>query len=720
MTRRKRKKKGDLTSNELQERISKLYLKNPKKRYSAKQIIKKLRLNNSYDSVNSAMEKLVEKNFLFPISSGRYKLDKHMRVSQAVSNFPTPVYIGRVDLTRSGAAYIVSEESEVDIYVAARNTSGAFDGDIVKVEVPQIPGKRKPEGRIIEILERKTTHALGILKKYKRFAVVTHMGIENIPEVHLKLDQVEDIEENTPVVAEITDWGRGQNKAIWGKISKVMENASENDLAMQSIIYANGFEVEFPKEVLKEAKDIPNKISLQEIDRRRDFREVTTFTIDPLTAKDFDDALSVQYLENGEIEIGVHIADVTHYVREGSFLDQEALSRSTSVYLVDRVVPMLPERLSNDLCSLNPKTDRLTFSASFIFDKDFRIKENWFGKAIIHSDKRFVYEEAQESIDSKEGDFTKELQLLNQIAKKLRKKRFKYGSLNFESDEVYFELNEKAEPVAVKVKKRVDTHLLVEEFMLLANRKVAEFIQKKSKYEIPFVYRIHDEPDPDKLANFAAFAKEMGVDIQVDNPKVIAKSFNDLARNVEDNPELKLLESLAIRTMAKAAYSTENIGHYGLAFQDYVHFTSPIRRYADVLVHRILEKNLKGEFRTDKTKLEKKCKHISAQERKAIDAERESVKYKQVEFIQNHIGEEMEGMVSGIIDRGLFIMLDGSQAEGMVSFSSLGESYSVAESRLYAIGRRSKRIFKSGQKLRVEIIDADLDMRQIELELAED
>jgi ribonuclease R len=720
MNKKRSKNSGTLSSSQIKSKITKLYTQNPKKRYTAKQIIKRLKLSNSYDSVNDAMEKLAQEGILFSLGNGRYKIDKFMNVAKANDTLPSQTYIGKVDLTRSGAAYIVSDDAEMDIYVSARNTNGAYDGDLVKVKVPSLPGRRKPEGKIIEIIERKTTHILGVLKKYKRFAVVTHLGIENVPEVHLKLDQVKEVPENTAMVVEITDWGMGQNKAIWGKISRILEDASDNEIAMQSIIYANGFELEFPKEVLKEAKDIVDKISLQEIDRRRDFREITTMTIDPLTAKDFDDALSVQFLENDQVEIGIHIADVSHYVKEGSYMDKEALERSTSVYLVDRVVPMLPERLSNDLCSLNPNTDKLTFSASFVFDKNYKLSKSWFGKGIIHSDKRYVYEEAQEVINNDKGPHLKELKLLNKIAKKLRAKRFKQGSLNFESDEVYFELNEKAEPVAVKVKQRVDTHLLIEEFMLLANRKVAEYIGKKSKNEIPFVYRVHDEPDPDKLANFAAFAKEMGVHIQVENPKVIAKSFNDLALATVENPELKLLEPLAIRTMAKAEYSSDNIGHYGLAFTDYVHFTSPIRRYADVLVHRILEKNLIGEFRTDKAKLEMKCKHISAQERKATDAERESVKYKQVEFIKNHIGEEMEGVISGIIDRGLFVMLDGSRAEGMVSFNSLGESYDVAESRLYAIGRKSRRKFKAGEKVIVEILDADLDLRQIEFALIED
>lgn len=718
MTRkRKKNKKKNISANQLQKIIANYFKKNPKKRVNAKQVIKKLRLPNSKDSVNHAFRELEKQGILYEIKEGRYKLNNRMPMGQAIKMVNTKTFIGKVDLTRSGAAYIVSPDSEIDIYVPARFTRGAFNDDLVKVEVPQIPGRIKPEGKIVEIIKRNTTHVIGVVNIFNKYASVIPVANPRLPEVHVKFKDLGKIIEGTFVVAEITDWGINQNKAVWGKIVRTLEKASENDIAMQSIIYSNGFEIEFPKEVLQETNDIPGDITQQEISRRRDFREITTFTIDPESAKDFDDALSYQELDNGVIEIGIHIADVTHYVKENSHLDKEALERSTSVYLVDRVVPMLPERLSNDLCSLNPEVDRLVFSAVFKFNEKLKVIDQWFGKGIIHSDKRFTYEEAQSVIDQKKGPFVKELLTLNKVSKYLRKERFKNGSINFESEEIYFELDDNAHPIALKVKDRIDTHMLIEDFMLLANRRVAAFISNKSKNPIPFVYRVHDLPNPDKLADFALFAKELGVHMNIDTPQNIARSFNSLAERTEKEEKLKLLEPLAIRTMSKAEYTTDNIGHYGLAFDHYAHFTSPIRRYADVLVHRLLEKNLKGEFRVKKDNLEAKCRHISAQERKANDAERESVKYKQVEYILDKIGTVQAGIISGIIDKGIFVMLEESRAEGLISFATMDESYEVDSSRLFATGRRSRSKFKMGDKVKVKVLDADLDTRLIDLEL---
>jgi ribonuclease R len=521
------------------------------------------------------------------------------------------------------------------------------------------------------------------------------------------------------VIVKITHWHKHPNQRPKGKVTSVL-GAEGSDLEMKVILINKGFPLDFEEEVIQESEAIPARITDYDVLQRRDFRDVLTFTIDPEDAKDFDDALSYRVLENGHIEVGVHIADVTHYVKPNTALDKEAYKRSTSVYLVDRVLPMLPERLSNDLCSLRPNEDKLTFSAVFEFDKNDKVVKRWFGKTIIHSDRRFSYEQAQQGLETGEGDFAEQLKTLNRIAHKLRKDRFKNGAIDFETEEVRFKLDANGVPIELYVKERKDAHMLIEDFMLLANKEVAIFINKKAENqaEIPFVYRVHDYPNEDKVRELALFAKEMGVQMRVNTPKEIAASFNKLAAESEKNEALKLLMPLAIRTMAKAEYSTENIGHYGLAFDFYSHFTSPIRRYSDVLAHRILFQNL-GEqtVRYDKGRLQEQCRHISAMERKAMEAERESIKYKQVEFMQKHVGEVFDGLVSGIIERGIFIELLESKCEGMVGFDTLDEPFDVGEGRLRAKGMRSGRVIKMGDPVKVRIVETNLQRRQIEMEL---
>jgi ribonuclease R len=501
----------------------------------------------------------------------------------------------------------------------------------------------------------------------------------------------------------------------------VLGAEGSSDIEMKAILINNGFQLTFPKAILEEAESLSGEMKDEEVARRRDFRGITTFTIDPVDAKDFDDALSYRRLENGNLEVGVHIADVTHFLEPGSALDKEGYKRSTSVYLVDRVLPMLPEKLSNELCSLRPNEDKYTFSAVFEFDENDQVVGRWFGKTLIHSDRRFSYEEAQEGLETGLGDFAEELKILNRVSKKLREKRFEQGSIDFDADEVRFRLDEHGVPIEVFIKERKEAHMLIEDFMLLANREVAAYIHQKGQaQEIPFVYRIHDTPDPSRVAELVAFAKEMGFDMRIRGPKDIAPAFNRLAEESKLEPGLRLLEPLAIRTMAKAAYSTDNIGHYGLGFAYYGHFTSPIRRYSDVLAHRILFDNLGEEaVRTNKTLLEERCKHISMQERKAMDAERESIKYKQVEYMGKRIGEVFEGRVSGIIDRGIFVELVETKCEGLVGFDSMPEPFDVEESRLRARGLRSKKIIKMGDLVKVLVTGANISRRQIEMELVE-
>lgn len=722
MSRKNKSKK--LSPDALQGKIFKQFVINPKKRYNSKQLIKKLHLNNNKDSVDKALKDLAKQKKLVSISEGRYKLNKeklkkfNKEFKDHKSGSSRKTYFGKVDMTRSGAAYVLVPELESDIYVAEKNVRGALDGDTVKVEASRNSSSKKLSGKIVDVVERAQSKFIGKLIKLQRetFVEVNHKGV--LFQIDVSAKEVAKIKSGNYVKLDMSSWGKSPGKRMYfGKNVNDLGPSLNNDTIMTEILYNNGFAQEFPKHLEEEASSMEMIIDEQALKDRRDFREVFTITIDPETAKDFDDALSYKELEKGNYEIGVHIADVTHYLQANTEMDEEAFNRATSVYLVDRVAPMLPEMLSNDLCSLNPKEDKFCFSAVFTFNKKHIVLDRWFGKTIIHSDRRFTYEEAQERIVTGEGDYATEIRFLDKVSKSLRKKRFKNGSIAFQSEELRFKLDENGKPIDVYVKESFDAHKLVEDFMLLANREVAQFINKKSQgVEIPFVYRIHDEPDIEKLKDFASFAKELGVFMNLDTPKQIAESFNNLAKEAEEKDALKILEPLAIRTMAKAEYSTDNIGHYGLGFTDYAHFTSPIRRYADVLVHRVLEMNLNKITRIDKNNLEAKCKHISFQERKAVTAERESIKYKQVEWASGHVGLEYDAYISGMIERGLFVTLENSLVEGMIGFDQLDDRFEII-GKLKALGLKTGEVFKMGDKLKVKITSADLEKRQIELEL---
>lgn len=709
-----KKETRQLSAAELQRSLLQLFKENPKKQFNPKQLSNKLNLANSKDALTHALGKLVEAGHLTPLGDFKYKL------KQAPALFlRKKTLTGTVDMTRSGSAYIQVEGHENDIYVAAKNLGSALHGDLVELSVWTPRGRNKPEGEVIKVLERASEIFVGTIHLRGKTAFVTPSNFQVPMDIQVDYADTKEAEDGDRVIVRIKQWHKHANQRPKGIVTSVL-GAEGSDLEMKVILINKGFSLDFEEDVIAESEAIPAAISDAEIQRRRDFRDVLTFTIDPEDAKDFDDALSYKVLENGHIEVGVHIADVTHYVKPNTVLDKEAYKRSTSVYLVDRVLPMLPERLSNDLCSLRPNEDKLTFSAVFEFDKNDKVVNRWFGKTIIHSDRRFSYEQAQQGLETGEGDFAEQLRSLNRIAHKLRKERFKNGAINFETEEVRFKLDPNGVPVEVYVKERKDAHMLIEDFMLLANKEVAIFINKKAENqaEIPFVYRTHDYPNEEKVKELALFAKEMGVQLRVNTPKEIAAAFNKLAEEAEKNEALKLLMPLAIRTMAKAEYSTENIGHYGLAFDFYSHFTSPIRRYSDVLAHRILFQNL-GEqtVRYDKGRLQEQCRHISAMERKAMEAERESIKYKQVEFMQKHVGEVFDGLVSGIIERGIFIELLESKCEGMVGFDTLDEPFDVGEGRLRAKGLRSGRLIKMGDPVKVRILETNLQRRQIEMEL---
>lgn len=709
------KKTGNkLSARQLREEILKLFRSHPKKQLNTKQILRKLKVTNNRDSVQDALDKLSEGSELKPTGDYKFMLNRQDHAARNNSKHAQ----GTVDMTRSGDAYIVCEGQEQDVHVSSKSLNTAMNGDKVKIRTWTPSGRRKPEGEVVEILERARDNFIGTLWMYPKHAVVT---IDMVPpiDVEVNMEDMPQANDEDRVVVRIDEWPDRHKHNPKGTITTVLGKAGSSDIEMKTILVNNGFDLEFPEDVKREADYLPARISEEEIKRRRDLREVTTITVDPEDAKDFDDALSIRHLENGEIEVGVHIADVTHYVREGTPLDKEALERSTSVYLVDRVLPMLPERLSNDLCSLRPNVDRLAFSALFVFNKSNKIINRWFGKTVIHSDQRFAYEEAQERIEGKGGTFAQEIQQLAKMARHLRKQRYKDGAINFETEEVKFRLDKDAVPVEVYVKERKEAHMMIEDFMLLANREVAQFISLKGRdQEIPYVYRIHDEPDPDKVEQLSRFAREMGFDMNISSPEQIAKAYNRLAEEVQKRPELRLLSPLAIRTMSKAAYSTENIGHYGLGFEYYTHFTSPIRRYSDVLAHRLLEPNLSHNdfYRVNKSRLEDQCGHISKKERSAITAERESIKYKQVEYIEKHIGEEFDGFISGMMDRGFFVELEAGLIEGMVPFETLDEPFDVADSRLRMTGAFSKKEYKMGQRVRVRIARADLTKRQIEMD----
>jgi ribonuclease R len=715
----KKIKGSKLKASDLRHALLKELQSNARKQFNPKQLIGKLKIKNTQDSVKDALIKLVSDELVRENGDFKFQIIKNIQ-EKTSKTFAE----GRVDMTRSGSAFIVIDGEDQDVFVVGKRLGNAQDGDKVKIRTWTPSGRRKPEGEVVEVLERSVTHFVGKLQIHDKYAeVVVKQAGDTTMAVAVHRAELMAAEHNDQVVVKILDWEPNRFDQISGQITAVLGEEGSSEIAMQSILINNGFQITFPPEVIAESEALPDEISLMEINMRRDMREVTTFTIDPLTAKDFDDALSIQTLDNGEIEIGIHIADVSHYVRPGSALDKEAAARTTSVYLVDRVCPMLPERISNELCSLRPHEDKLAYSAIFnMHPKTYNITQRWFGATVIHSDRRFTYEEAQEVLDTKSGDFKDELIQMDKISRVLRKQRFKDGAIDFATNEVRFKLADDGTPLEVYVKERIDTNMLIEDFMLLANKEVATFMIKKAerlKEVIPFVFRVHDEPNMEKVEELARFAEALGHKMDLRTPQSIAKSYTELLAKAAEDPMVKMLSPIAIRTMAKAIYTTENIGHYGLGFENYTHFTSPIRRYADVLVHRILDENLeKGSlYKMNPTKLEEICKHISAQEKKATTSERESIKYKQTEFMLDNVGEEFEGVINGMADFGVFVELTANYVEGMISYDDMDEAYDLSSGKLYITGRKSGKRLKMGDLIRIRIKNVDMDRRRIDMEL---
>jgi ribonuclease R len=563
---------------------------------------------------------------------------------------------GILDITRSGMGFVIVENSDSDILVRPSDMNTALHGDTVRVRVKEERKGRRLQGIVEEVIQRKRNDFIGRLEMNNGFGFFIPEMDKPMPDIFIPGANVNGAKHNDRVVVRILEWEQGGKRPL-GEVVNVLNPEDSNDSAMKEIILENGFPLEFPEDALEIAARLPETISQKEIDRRKDVRGILTFTIDPIDAKDFDDAISIRRLKNGHLEIGVHIADVGHYVEAGTALDKEDYQRATSVYLPDRVNPMLPEDISNILCSLRPKEDKLTFSVIFEVTPKSELKKYWLGKTVIHSDHRFTYEEVQAIIEEKAGLYAEEILTLNDLAQRMRKKRFAHGAINFSSQEVRFKLDEKGDPIGIIIKESKEAHQLIEEFMLLANRTVASDMAKikiKEGKPLPFPYRIHDDPDEEKLIPFAVFAKKFGHKFDTSSPDAIAASFNQLLKDAHGKPEQHVLEQLGIRTMAKAKYTTVNIGHYGLGFENYCHFTSPIRRYPDILVHRILEDVIQGKINPDK-KLEEKCKHCSERERAAMEAERAANKYKQVQYMQKFLGEEFEGMISGVAGFGFWV-----------------------------------------------------------------
>jgi len=633
-----------------------------------KQVSAKLNVRDpeARDIIFEVLKDEAKKDILKELSPGKFQL---LELKTFVE--------GKVDLTNDGSAFIVTDdELETDIFVAPRKLRNALNGDRVKVYVyAKSKGKHK-EGEVIEILQRNKMEFTGIVKLSERFAFFIPDDRKMMHDIFIPINELNGAKNGIKAIAEITDWPADAKNPI-GRIKHILGAQGENDTEMNAILAEYGFPLSFPAEVEHESEEIPDQITEQEIAKRRDFRNVLTFTIDPFDAKDFDDAISFKYLENGNYEVGVHIADVSHYIIPDSALDKEALDRATSVYLVDRVIPMLPERLSNGLCSLRPKEDKLCFSAVFELDEDAYIINEWYGKTIIHSDRRFTYEEVQEIIETKAGDYQKEIEELNKLAYKLRERKFKNGAISFETTEVKFKLDATGKPTGVYVKERKDAHKLIEDFMLLANRKVAEHVSKmgKGKHKYTFVYRVHDSPKPEALANFAQFAARFGYKINTKSDKETAKSLNYLMEDVEGKKEQNVLTHLAIRSMAKAIYTTKSSSHYGLAFDHYTHFTSPIRRYPDVMVHRLLFHYLNGGQSANAEHYEKLCQHSSQMEKKAADAERASVKYKQAEYLRDQVGNIFSGVISGVTEWGMYVEIIENKCEGMIRLRDISDDF---------------------------------------------
>jgi ribonuclease R len=709
------KKTGKGIKSELSEKIKEVYLKNPTELFNYKQIAKRLGDpgNKEKKFISGILYSIAKEGFIMEVYNGKFKLNPHeLEKLKSIG----PVITGIVDMKQTGKAYVITDELLDDVLIEPNNTYKALNGDKVKVRLFPKRKNVKVEGEIIEIIKREKTRFVGVVQKNKNFAFLIPDNKSTPIDIFIPLEFLNGAKDGQKAIAELTDWPE-HAKNPFGKITEILGKPGENEVEMHAILAEYNLPATFDPKIEKEAEKIPDTISKQEIKVRKDVREILTFTIDPFDAKDFDDAISFEAIDEETYRIGVHIADVSHYVKENSTLDKEAFERATSIYLVDRVVPMLPERLSNNICSLRPNEDKLTFSAIFDITSQGKIIDSWIGKTIINSNRRFTYEEVQQIIETEQGDFVNEIRITNQLAKTLRSKRMKNGAINFDKKEVKFKLDEHGKPLEVIFKEQKDAHKLVEEFMLLANRTVAEKIGKvkKGSRAKTFIYRIHDIPNPEKLGNLTEFVSKLGYKMKTDTRKNISNSFNKLLADSTGKGEENLIETLAIRSMAKAEYSTQNIGHYGLAFDHYSHFTSPIRRYPDLMAHRLLFSYLNGGESASETIYEDKCKHSGDMEKRAQQAERDSIKYKQVEYLSNKIGQEFEGLISGVSKWGIFVEIIENKCEGMVRLRDMSDDYYYLDEDNYqVIGQNTGKKIKLGDQVKVKIKKADLYRKELD------
>ena len=714
MTRKKKiyKKKGkvikDLTRN-----IFKVLNEDSNKKYNYKQIAAKMGISDT-DGKTQIIQKLAEltsQKKIKEVDRGKFQINEDRKY-----------HVGTLDVTSNGNAYFICDDFEHDIFIPSVNLGKGLHNDTVKAYVYNKRRSNKQEADVVEIIDRAKTEFVGVLQMNKNFGFVVPDSNKMYADIFISQSKLNGAEDGDKVVAKITDWPEN-SKNPFGKITQVLGKPGDHDTEIHSILLEYGLPYEFPTEVEKEASELPIEITQEEIAKRRDMRGDLTFTIDPKDAKDFDDALSIRELENGNWEIGVHIADVTHFVKPDSFIEAEAYNRATSVYLVDRVVPMLPERLSNNLCSLRPNEDKYTFSAVFEMDDQAKVVNQWYGRTVIRSDHRFSYQEAQAYIDNEsDGPFKEEVLVLNRLAKILRKKRMAAGAITFDSVEVKFELDENNNPIGTYLQVSKEANHLIEEFMLLCNRKVSEFVSTKkdgSPSGKTFVYRVHEDPDPDKLLDLKLFIKQFGYELDLRNHDTVTKSMNDLLQEIQGKPEQNLIETLAIRTMSKAKYSTENdVGHYGLAFKYYSGFTSPIRRYPDMMAHRLLQNYLDGGKSPNPETWEEKCLHSSSREKLAVDAERDSIKFMQVKYMEQFIGDEFYGFITGVQEYGIFVEIPETSCEGMIRLRNIEmDSFYFDEKNYSIVGRRTGVTYQLGDKILIKVVKADLQNKQLDFEL---
>ncbi|MDL1913916.1 MAG: ribonuclease R [Bergeyella sp.] len=707
--------KKDARLKELGKRILAFMNQNSSKIYSYRHISEGIQMYNprQREEVVQALHVLRIKEKVKEVEKGKYALN--LKIEGTVT--------GVIDFNQAGNAYVKIEGIEDDIFIHSKNVKDALQGDKVLVVTYHYKGRRL-EGSVLEVLERSRLEFVGIFEyiKSRDFGFVIGNKKSVNTDIFVPNAKMNGAKDGDKVVVRMRGWRKGE-KNPEGEIIEVLGSPGEHETEMHAILAEYNLPCSFPEEIEREAEKIDRSILPEEISRRRDMRGVTTFTIDPKDAKDFDDALSVQKLKNGNWEVGVHIADVSHYVAPNSVIDEEAYKRSTSVYLVDRVIPMLPEALSNDLCSLRPKEEKYTFSAVFELNEKAEIIKQWFGRTVIYSDRRFTYEEAQERIETGKGDFAEEILSLDCLAKIMRKRRLENGAIAFDRSEVRFSLNEKSEPIGVYFKVSKDSNHLIEEFMLLANKKVSEFISLTSK-KIPsgktFIYRIHDTPDPTKIRELRDFVSSFGYTLDVGTSQAFAESLNKLLLDVKGKAEEKMIETLAMRCMSKAVYSVENVGHYGLGFDYYSHFTSPIRRYPDLVAHRLLQHYLdKGES-VDKELYETRCKHFSSKERTAMEAERDSIKYMQVKYMEKYVGDTFEGIISGVAEFGFWVEILENGAEGLIKLRDLiDDSYVYDASKHRICGTKKGKTFQLGSSVRIKVLKANLLQRQLDFCLAD-